>query len=211
MVEALSVTTFVVGDRLPWPEDSSNAPESGPLDECALFDSGERRECAIHKISALGATLRGNLRKKPGDDVVVELGTGQRAAGKVGWVRDGDVGISFNQPVDVLALINRKLVSQPVERRAMPRVELRCSVYVKWAGNIAPAVLRNISATGLQLQGDALPDRGTFVSVFFEGLNVPSGEVIWRRDNLIGVRLLEELSWTSIMPWIRDVVRKAGR
>jgi hypothetical protein len=211
MAEALSVTTFVVDDRLPWPEDPSSAAENGPLDACVLFDSGVRRECVIHKISALGATLRGELGKMPGDEVSVELGTGQRAAGKVGWVRDGEAGISFNQPIDVLALINRKLVSQPVERRAMPRVELRCSVYVKWAGTISPALLRNISATGIQLEGEALPGKGTFVSVFFEGLNVPPGEVIWRRNNLIGVRLLEDLSWTSIMPWIRDLVRSGSR
>jgi hypothetical protein len=208
MAEALSVTTFVVGDRLPWPDDPSSAAENGPLDVGVVHDAGTRHECAIHKISALGATLRGELDKLPGDDVAVELGTGQRAAGKIAWVRGGEVGVCFNQPVDVLALINRKLVSQPVERRAMPRVELRCSVYMKWAGNITPALLRNISAAGLQLEGDVLPERGTFVSVFFEGMNVPPGEVVWRKGKLAGVRLLEELSWTSIMPWIRDMVRK---
>jgi hypothetical protein len=29
-------------------------------------------------------------------------------------------GIRFKQPIDMLALINRKLISQPSERRAMP-------------------------------------------------------------------------------------------
>ncbi|MFL6720196.1 MAG: PilZ domain-containing protein [Sphingomonas sp.] len=210
MAESLSVTTFVVGDRLPWPDDPSSVAEQGPLDMGILHDSGVRQECAIHKISALGATLRGQLQKLPGDDVSIELGTGQRAGGKIAWVRDGEAGICFNQPVDVLALINRKLVSQPVERRAMPRVELRCSIYVKWGATISPAFLRNISATGLQLEGDELPKPGTFISVFFEGLNVPPGEVIWRKGDLAGVRLLEELSWTSIMPWIRQALRKGA-
>jgi hypothetical protein len=92
----------------------------------------------------------------------------------------------------------------------MPRIELRCSLYVKWAASLEPATLRNISSLGLQLEGEALPPRGTFVGLFVEGLNVPPGEVVWRKDNLAGIELFEELSWTSIIPWIREVSRKQG-
>ena len=64
-------------------------------------------------------------------------------------------------------------------------------------------MVRNISARGLQLEGDELPAIGTFVSVFVEGLNMPAGEVIWRHDSLAGIEVFEELSWTSIIPWVR--------
>ena len=117
----------------------------------------------------------------------------------------------FKQPIDMLALINRKLISQPSERRAMPRIELRCGLYLKWCANLEPATLRNISARGLQLEGEALPPRGTFIGIFIEGLIVPPGEVVWRKDNLAGIELFEELSWTSIIPWIREVGRKEAR
>jgi hypothetical protein len=208
MAEASSVTTFVVGDRLPWPDDGSVPQEIGPLDAGVLYDSGERQECSIRRISALGATLRGELAKAPGEEVAIELVTGQRPAGTVDWVKGGETGIRFSQPVDLLALINRKLVSQPVERRTMPRVEIRCDVYVKFAENLCPAVMRNISARGLQLEGEDLPPRGTFVSVFVEGLNLSPGEVIWRRGTLAGIEVFEELSWTSIIPWIKTAMRK---
>jgi hypothetical protein len=108
----------------------------------------------------------------------------------------------------VLALINRELVSQPVERRAMPRVEIRCGAFLKFGGDIVPVIVRNISARGLQLEGDGLPSAGTYVSVLVEGLNIPAGEVAWRKTNLAGIALLDELSWSSIMPWIRGLVRK---
>jgi hypothetical protein len=45
------------------------------------------------------------------------------------------------------------------------------------------------------------------VSVFVEGLNIPPGEVIWKRDNLAGVEVFEEMSWTSIIPWVRNIIR----
>jgi len=90
----------------------------------------------------------------------------------------------------------------------MPRVEIRCRAHLKFGATFSPALLRNISAGGLQLEGDALPPVGTYVAVFLEGLNIPAGEVIWRKDDLAGIELFDELSWSSIMPWIRDMVRR---
>jgi hypothetical protein len=71
-------------------------------------------------------------------------------------------------------------------------------------------MLRNISSGGLQLEGREAPAAGAYVSVFVEGLNIPSGEVMWSKGELIGVELIEELSWTSIIPWVRGIVRKGG-
>lgn len=208
MTEGSSVTVFVMGDQLPWTDDSSMPEEIGPLDAGIIYRFGERKECSIRKISALGATLRGELGRAPGDDVAIELLTGQRPGGIVDWVKGGETGIRFTQPVDILALINRNLVSQPVERRTMPRVELRCRVHIKCGGGLSIATMRNISARGLQIEGEQLPPKGTYVSVFVEDLNIPAGEVIWSKGDLAGIELFEELSWSSIMPWIRGVVRK---
>lgn len=208
MAETPSVTTFIMESRLPWPDTDIAADLGGPFDLGVIYDHGHARQCSIRSISALGATLCGELKNALGEEVALELATGQRPAGTVEWAERGEAGIRFKQPIDMLALINRKLVSQPSERRAMPRIQLRCGLYVKWAANLEPATLRNISSRGLQLEGEVLPPQGTFVGLFVEGLNVPSGEVVWQRDNLAGIELFEELSWTSIIPWIREVGRK---
>ena len=81
---------------------------------------------------------------------------------------------------------------------------------MKWGASLAAATLRNISASGLQVEGEDLPPRGTFVSLFIDGLIVPAGEVVWRKDRLAGIELMEELSWSSIMPWIREAGRRAA-
>lgn len=208
MAGTSSVTTFIVGDRLPWPDDSPPPSALGRLDSGAIYDGSSRRECLIRKISAHGATLRGALAKAAGDHVSVELGTGQRPAGTVAWVSGGEAGVYFHQPVDLLALINRSLISQPAERRSMPRVEIRCAAHLKWAGRCEFVSLRNISASGLQIQGQDLPAPDTFVSMFLDGLVLPAGEVVWRKDDLAGIELFEEVSWTSLVPWIRDRMRK---
>lgn len=211
MSDAPSVTTFVVGDRLPWSDDASAPNERGPFDSAAIYHSGSRQDCEIRKISALGATVGSVLTPALGDRVAIELATGQRPAGKIAWARRGELGVRFEDSIDVVALLNRKLVSQTPERRTMPRIEVRCIAHLKCGGRFWPAMLRNISSGGLQVEGEELPANGTFVSVFVEGLNIPAGEVVWRSGNLAGVELFEELSWTSIIPWVRNAARKTAQ
>src|SRR3954464_1528677 len=210
MTDTSSVTSIVMGDRLPWPDDRSTTPAKGPFDASAIYHSGVRRECEIRKISALGVTVASDLVPALGDSVSVELATGQRPAGKIAWSDGRELGVRFDDSIDVIALLNRKLVSQTPERRTMPRLEVRCLAHIKCGEHFWPAMLRNISAHGLQVEGIELPDAGSYVSVFVEGLNIPPGEVIWRRDRLAGIEVFEELSWTSIIPWVRSVVRKGA-
>jgi hypothetical protein len=209
MTEASSVTTVVVGDRLPWPDDVPGAFESGPFDAAAIYHSGVRRDCVIRKISALGATVGSDLVPALGDRVAIEIATGQRPAGKVAWTGRSELGVRFEDSIDVLALLNRQLVSQSRERRTMPRLEVRSTAHIKCGELFRPAMLRNISSHGLQLEGEDLPAVGTYVSVFIDGLNIPPGEIAWRRDNLSGIEILEELSWTSIIPWVKNAIRRA--
>lgn len=204
MARSLSLTSFVMEHRLPWAEGSSAAPAgAGRFDQALVIEAGQRRPCTIRSVSPLGATLTGGIATRQGEELALELVTGQRAAATVEWVGGGEAGVCFKQPIDVLALINRTLISQPTERRSMPRVELRCGVRLKWGATVRDAVLRNISARGMQLEADGLPPKGTYVSIQIDGLILPSGEIMWRKDNLAGIQLMEELRWTSLMPWIR--------
>lgn len=210
MTDSSSVTTIVVGEHLPWPGESWAADDKGPFDSGTIVVSGARSPCSIRKISALGATLTSTVKPKLGDSASVELSTGHRPTGKIEWTDRGELGIRFDEAIDVLALLNRKLVSQAPERRIMPRLEVRCPVHVKCAGQFWPATLRNISARGLQIESDSLPAAGAFVSAYVDGLNIPSGELIWKREILAGIELFDELSWTSIIPWVRAILRGAA-
>lgn len=203
-----SLTLFVMSEPLPWPDEPSPADMLGPLDDVALYEGGSARPCAIRRIAAEGATIRAKSLPASGTEVAIELATGQRAGGRVEWARGEEAGVRFARPIDMVALLNRKLLEQSAERRRMPRVALRCHVGLKWSGHVGVASLRNISAGGLQVEGDDLPPRDTFVTPFIDGLNLPAAEVVWQHGRLAGLELMEELAWSSLMPWIRARYRQ---
>lgn len=98
---------------------------------------GARRGGVVR--SALGATLTGEIATRQGEELALELVTGQRPTAIVEWLSGGEAGVRFKQPIDVLALIKRTLISQPAERRSMPRVELRCGARLKWGATVCDA------------------------------------------------------------------------
>ena len=204
-----SVTTYVVGDRLPWPDDDVGRLGSAQFESARLHGSFGARSCAIHKISPLGVSISADDVGGPGDAVAIELATGQRCAATVDWSRGRDAGLRFDEPLDILALINRNLVAQPVERRTMPRIELRFAAHLKWGEHFDAALTRNISARGMQVEGEHLPPVGTYLAIYLEGLSLPPCEVVWRQTKLAGVEFFEELSWASIIPWVKGVSRNA--
>ena len=201
------VTTFVVEGRLPWPDDNPVGMGQPDYLRARLLGGEGPRDCDIRRISPLGAAVSVESVARPGQPVAVELSSGQRCAATVDWARGGEAGLCFAEPLDVIALINRNLVAQPAERRALPRIELRHPAHIKWAENFENARTRNLSARGMQLEGEMLPPIGTYCAIYLEGLNLPPGEVVWRRDGLAGIELFEPLSWASIIPWIKAVSR----
>ena len=85
MTDTTSVTTIIVGDRLPWPDDAWASDEKGPYDSGSITVLGSRQPCSIRKISSLGVTVSSNLTPPLGERASIELVTGQRAAGRVAW------------------------------------------------------------------------------------------------------------------------------
>jgi hypothetical protein len=164
-------------------------------------------ECLLRSVSSLGATVSGELATEAGEDVALELATGQRPSGIMEWIDGREGGVRFKEPVNVVPLINRQLLSQPVERRRLPRVELRCRAWVEFDGEFLSAIVRNLSSGGVQFEGETLPEAGSDVRLFIEGLNVPPAKVVWKKGELAGVQLSSELPWATVIHWIRELAR----
>ena len=100
-------------------EDDASVLEPG-----SVVAGSIRQVCLIRKISAGGAILHADIPIDEGSRLELELQTGEHLDGMIVWRRGFEVGFRFDEPIDVLPLLARNLVSQPGERRRMPRVDV---------------------------------------------------------------------------------------
>jgi hypothetical protein len=175
----------------------------------ALTSGSVRRGCSIRKISAGGAILHCDHDVEIGERLELELMNGEQLAGRVAWRRGGEVGLSFDTQIDVFAIIAQDIVSQPGERRRMPRVELTCSALLDIDGRSHPVTTRDVSQGGVKLDVPYPLAAEEKVTVTLEGLRPVEGVVRWSAGNLAGIAFLPELRWQELMLWLKERRRSA--
>jgi hypothetical protein len=170
----------------------------------ALTVGTVRQVCSIRKISAGGAVLHVDQDIEAGARLELELMTGAQLAGTVAWRRGFEVGLRFDAPVDVFAIIAQDIVSQPGERRRMPRVETVCSALLETKAGTELVTTRDISQGGAKIDVPfaLVPEERILITI--DGLPPIPGVVRWSRENVAGLAFLPELRWQELMLWLKQ-------
>jgi len=168
----------------------------------ALTVGSVRQVCSIRKISAGGAVIHVD-QDIAGERLELELMTGEQLSGTIAWRRGLELGLRFDSPVDVFAIIAQDIVSQPGERRRMPRVETTCSALLETAAGTELVTTRDISQGGVKIDVPfaLAPEERILITV--EGLPPIQSVVRWSRDNVAGLAFLPELRWQDLMIWLK--------
>src|SRR3982751_3956809 len=99
--------------------------------------------CAlIRNISVGGMVIRAYSKIDRGARLSIELKQGERVDGIALWTERELVGVGFDKPVDVLALITS---SDGSPRPRMPRLEVHCAALVREGARVHRARALNIS------------------------------------------------------------------
>jgi PilZ domain len=187
--------------------------EAGSADDLALWPGAltvgtVRQVCSIRKLSAGGAIVQVDGPVTPGELLDLELMTGQRLVGTIAWQQGDEVGLRFDAPIDVFAVIAQDIVSQPGERRRMPRVELVVQALLETAGGTELVTTRDISQGGAKLDVPFQLKVDERVLVTLDGLSPQQAVVRWATEHVAGVAFLPEMRWQELMVWLKDRRRK---
>jgi hypothetical protein len=186
------------------PLDGFEEAEDSSLWPGALTSGSIRRVCSIRKISAGGAVLHVDQPVEVGERLELELMTGMQLDGNVAWRRGSEVGLRFDAPIDVFAMIAQDIVSQPGERRRMPRVELACQALLETPAGTELVSTRDISQGGAKIDVPFRLIAEEPVVMKLDGLPPLKGVVRWSSDNVAGIAFLPELRWQDLMLWLKE-------
>lgn len=186
-----------------------SARDSAFLQEGSVVLGSVREVCSVRKISGAGAIVHADLPARPGERLELELMSGDQMNGVVEWRRGDEVGLRFDDPIDVFSLLARNLVSQPGERRHMPRVELLCPALLESSARTELVTTRDVAQGGLKIDTPVPLSVGEQVRITLEGFRPVEGEVRWVEAFVAGIAFTREIGWQELMPWLKER-RKAG-
>ena len=166
----------------------------------SLVIGGKRELCLIRNISAGGMMVRTFCVIPEGTRLLVELKCGQPISGVVSWARDIHVGISFDDPVDVIDLLS---TSAEGPRPRLPRVEVSSFVTLREGAITYRMRVCDISQGGLKVQCDAQLAAGSDVVVTLAGIDPQPAVVRWVHADQMGVTFNRLLALPTLVEWLR--------
>jgi hypothetical protein len=134
-----------------------------------------------------------------GRAVTVELKQGQLVRGEVRWVRDHNVGIAFDEPIDVVELLSS---SMDGPRPRMPRVEVSCTASARQGSSLSSLKVHDISQGGLKAEASRALGVGEDVVVTLPGLAPLQGIVRWQDGGFHGISFNGLLALSELVEWL---------
>lgn len=161
----------------------------------------QRRElCLIKNISAGGMMIRAYCALAPETRVSVELKSGQPIQGQVSWARNENVGISFDQPIDVIDILS---ASMEGPRPRMPRIEVGGSATLREGATTLRVTLCDISQGGVKLACTTPLPAGADVVLTLPGLTTQAGVLRWGSEGFVGITFNRLLPLQELVGWLQ--------
>ena len=173
-----------------------------------MLVDGWRELCLVRNVSAGGMLIRPYSPITAGTPVTIELKHGETVSGVARWIEDGMVGIEFDQPIDVVALLTS---SEDGQQPRMPRIELSCTAWVREDADIYRTRTINISQGGMCVEGDPRLRVDVDVIVSLAGLGPLAGLVKWKEGDRYGIGFNRVLAVNELMSFLRQQQRFANR
>lgn len=141
----------------------------------------------------------------PGTALSVELKHGEAVTGVAQWSDKGLVGLTFDEPIDVLALLS---ASDGMPQPRMPRIDLSCSAMVRCDGDVFRVRVVNISQGGICVRSEAEVEVNSNVVVSLTGLHAAGGVVKWRDGDYYGIGFNRVYPVHELMAFLKEQQRE---
>ena len=198
---AFDSTTFSLSTAVPRPAERRMDERVAPMLRIAKLSS-ERGEqlVRVRNVSAGGLMAEANQPVSIGEAVKLELSS-QKIPGTVVWVREGTVGVKFDQDVDLGELLAGRKPRHGFRPRP-PRLEVQCKASLRVDKIYYTVDVHDTSLGGMKVEPIEEYCLGKKVVVVVESLRPIRGEVRWYSDRKAGIIFDKPLEFEELAEWI---------
>lgn len=166
----------------------------------------ERSEdlCLIRNISAGGLMAHVYRPIQIDQKVTIEMKSGQLLTGQVRWVQDSNVGIQFDDRVNVGEVLSNAPPEPGAPRPRAPRVDMSCRARLRAGATFHKVNVRDISQGGVKIEisGFVLPEDQVVIQL--EHFRPMPGVVRWAHHGMAGIAFHEVIPYPELTQWLKD-------
>jgi hypothetical protein len=158
--------------------------------------------CLVRNISAGGMMGSVFAQLAEHEPLTVTFHPDWVVDGRVTWSNDGDVGIQFDQEINVEDLLRRVSEARRGTRiNRAPRLQIECDARVVLDGRPIPIRLRDISQKGMKIEAGFLKPNDEVV-VHLIDLEPHKAIVRWTQGGLAGLNFVRPLAFEELARWV---------
>ena len=197
-------TTFSFSESTPRPPERRRDPRHMTILRVgALIGPAGRELCLIRNISAGGLMAHVYSHHTAGEAAAIELRGNQPIPGKVLWARESNIGIQFDEQIDVAEMLSSQALLDNGWQPRMPRVEVDRLATVRCGARLYGVNTRDISQGGVKVETDEPLDVGAEVVLTLDKYRPVQGVVRWCVDGLAGIAFNQLLPFGELMAWLK--------
>lgn len=198
---AFESTTFTLSTDVPRPAERRSDDRLNPILRVAKFTSSVGDQLIrIRNVSAGGLMAEINNPPEVGEAVFVELSS-EKIPGSVVWVREGAMGVKFNQNLDIGELLAGRKPRHGFRARP-PRLQVNCKASVRLGKVYYTVDVHDISLGGIKVVPIEEYCVGKQVVVIVESFRPVTGEVRWYSERVAGIVFDKPLEFEELAEWV---------
>jgi hypothetical protein len=164
--------------------------------------------CLIRNVGVGGMTADVHSPLVARQRVRIELRSDRKLWGSVLWLKDGRVGIGFDDQVGLDEVLARSDGPDEGRRLSGPRLNIGCEAELRVDASYYPVLVNDLGQTGA---GIALPEilpEGQDVTLRLEGFRPVHGSTRWCRNGRVGIAFNKPIPFGELTHWLQE---KFGR
>ena len=200
--DSFESTTFTLSTAVPRPSERRGDKRILPtLRVAKLVGPASEQLIRVRNISAGGLAAETTQEPPPvGEHVMVELSS-QKIPSSIVWIREGTVGLKFDQNVDLGELLAGRKPRHGFRPRP-PRLEVGCKASIRVGKVYYTVDVHDISLGGMKVEPIEEYCVGKDVVVVVESLRPIKGQVRWFADRRAGIVFDQELEFQELAEWV---------
>ncbi|GAC1583843.1 MAG: hypothetical protein NVS3B5_18470 [Sphingomicrobium sp.] len=185
------------------PRDSRSEERAATMFRPILIDiDGFSGFCLVRNLSSNGMKGRVYAHFAIGKRVKVRFAGDMAIEGEVVWASDGQIGVQFDEPIEVSTVLSALVRSAPGGQvNRAPRLPIDCDGELVIADRTLAIDVQDISQRGIKVRASYVRT-GDEVTVRLAGLEPRKAVVRWTRPGTAGLVFLRPLALEELASWV---------